>query len=100
LRGLERLSAPPELEERVRRSLAGPRRFIVIPMHRRLVTIAATLIVVLGAAAVAWNAGARRAKPYEFAVVRVSSVNQLDSFAQSFFSVVSGGIPDLPGEAR
>lgn len=99
LSNLDRLDVPSELDERVARSLANLGRSDVRPM-RRWIAIAAGLFVVLGAAAIAWKAGSRQVKRYEFAVVHVDSVNQLDPFARNLLSVVSGGIADLPGEAR
>ncbi len=99
---LARLAAPTELDALVGRALTQTARPDGLPL-RRWIAIAATLFVVVGVASLVRRSGLGKPGPYEFRVVHADSIANLDPFARSLLSGVTGGAIELAqksGEAR
>ena len=85
---LARLAAPAQLDRLVESALARSLRSDRLPL-RRWIAIAATLLIAVGVASIARQAGWGAHKAYEFTVVHTSTAS-LDPFARSQYSGVSG----------
>jgi hypothetical protein len=95
---LPRFSPPADLEGRVQQVLARGPSSDSLPIQRWM-AIAATLLVVFGAASMI-ERRARSSEPtYPFRVVHVESTASLDPFVRGLLSASSGGVLDLPSSA-
>lgn len=93
---LERVTAPPDLDERVRR--VGERRPIRLRLFAPFAGLAAACLVLWIGALRAGVGEHGEAPGYRFRVVRVDSIDQLDPLARLYADGLTGGA--LSGTAR
>jgi len=95
---LERVAPPFELQGRVQAVISRVPRSDSLPIQRWL-AVAATLLVVFGAASMVERSVRDPAPEYPFRVVHVESAASLDPFVRGLLAASSGGVLDLPASS-